>query len=89
MTECKIEGERCGFQCTGADFSHVWKKLHNDLLKEIDCEACHDHAKELFSFIHDVVNLGLGKPAYDAKNFNKIFKQIKCVSKHVGDHELE
>ena len=87
--ECKIDGEKCGFQCTGADFSHVWKELHTTVLQKIDCEACHDHAKELFSFIHDVVNLGLGKPAFDEKNFRKIFKQVKCVSKTLGEHGVE
>ena len=87
--QCNIKDEKCGFQCTGADFSKVWQELHTTLLNKIDCESCHEHAKELFSFIHDVVNLGLGKPAFDVKNFNKIYKQIQCVSKHVGGHQLE
>ena len=89
MTECHMDNEVCGFSCTGADFSKVWAELHGPLLAKIDCESCHDHADELFKFIHDVVNLGLGKPVFDKKNFAKIYKQIKCVAAHVKDHELE
>ena len=85
--QCNINDEKCGFTCTGADFSHVWNELHGSLLKKIDCQSCQDHAKELFIFLHDVVNAGLGKPLHDKKNFWKIKKQIDCVAGSVK-HEL-
>lgn len=85
--KCDLKNEKCGFSCTGADFSSVWAEIHGPLLEKIDCESCHDHAKELFIFLHDVVNIGLGKPAFDDKNFKKIYKQIKCIAKE--EHELE
>jgi hypothetical protein len=87
--ECNLKNEICGFRCTGADFSHIWEEIHGPLLKKIDCESCHDHAKELFSFVHDVVNLGLGKPPFDLKNFNKMFKQIQCIHSHISEHGVE
>lgn len=80
-----MKNEKCGFKCTGADFSHVWNIIHDPkgpILSKIDCESCNQHAQELFKFIHDMVNLGLGKKAFDIKNYNKILGQANCVVKH-------
>lgn len=76
--ECNLKNEVCGFSCTGFDGGKIWKKLDKDI-DEIDCESCRDHAKDLISFIHDLVNGGLGKPLYNEKNFNKIYHEIECV----------
>lgn len=76
--ECNLKNEICGFSCTGFNGKQVWEKLHK-LHKDIDCEECSDHAKRLFSFIHDLVNAGLGKPLHDEKNFNSIYSEIQCV----------
>jgi len=78
MGECSISGERCGGLCTGFDGSHIWKKIH-DAVNTIECETCHDEGQKVLSFAHDLVNLRLGKPAYDLKNFKEFVKIVNCV----------
>ena len=83
--ECNLKNEICGFSCTGFEGKMIWQKLEKTV-KEIDCDTCRDHALELISFWHDLVNMGLGKPAFNEKNFNKIYNQIQCVyNKTVGE----
>ena len=81
--ECSIATSSCDFHCTGANYSHVWAELHGPFLEKIGCERCRDHARELFIFLHDVVNLGLGKHLFDEANFKKVYAQVLCVSKNV------
>lgn len=78
MVECNLKFEVCGFSCTGFEGGQVWNDL-DKAVKKIDCESCQEHAKQLMSFIHDLVNAGLGKPLFDSKNFEKIYNQITCV----------
>jgi len=78
MPECEIVGERCGFECTGYDGSHVWEKWEQDA-KEIECEKCSDHAQKWVSFSHDHFNLGLGKQAFDPSNYHQVFQEAECV----------
>ena len=78
MMECNLKNEVCGFSCTGFEGKKIWQELERTV-KKIDCETCRDHAIELVSFWHDVVNAGLGKPLFNPKNFNKIYNQILCV----------
>lgn len=83
--ECNLKNEICGFSCTGFDGSKIWGDI-DKAVEKIDCETCHDHAKQLMSFVHDVVNAGLGKKLYDEKNFIKIYNQITCVyEKSMGE----
>ena len=83
--ECNMAQEVCGFSCTGFEGKKIWQELERTV-KKIDCETCRDHALELVSFWHDVVNAGLGKPLFNEKNFNKIYNQIQCVyNKTLGE----
>ena len=50
-----------GFSCTGSDESHIWKKLHGDLLDEFHCGTCQRHAQKIFNGVHSLVSLGIGK----------------------------
>lgn len=76
--ECDLKNEICGFSCTGFEGKKIWQELEKTV-KKIDCESCREHAVKLISFLHDVVNGGLGKPLYNEKNFNQIFNEINCV----------
>lgn len=76
--ECDLKNEICGFSCTGFEGKKIWQELESTV-KKIDCESCRNHAIELISFLHDLVNAGLGKKVYNEKNFNKIYSQINCV----------
>lgn len=78
MAECSIKTETCNFRCTGYDGSKVWDKLHS-LPKEIDCQECATHAGELFTGIHDIVSVGLGKKPFDNDNLQKFSREVKCV----------
>jgi hypothetical protein len=78
MTECSIEGETCGFKCSGWDGSDYWKKLH-DTVKDIPCDLCREDAVPNMSGFHDFVNVGLGKDPYDAANFKKFAKKVQCA----------
>ena len=75
---CDLKNETCGFKCTGYEGSKVWKKLHQ-LPKEIGCSECAAHADELFTGVHDAVNIGLGKKIQNPKNFEKFAKEIACT----------
>ena len=79
LVECSMSREQCGFRCTGYDGGRVWKQVHS-AADGIECEECRQHGKDLFSFAHDIVNLGLGKDAYDRRNFHKILKEANCVA---------
>ena len=78
VVDCHLSREICGFSCTGFEGKKIWQELEQTV-KKIDCETCRDHATDLVSFLHDLVNAGLGKPLFNEKNFNKIYKQIQCV----------
>jgi len=77
--QCDLKNENCGFQCTGYEGGHVWKKIH-DAAKSIECDACREHGQSLMNFAHDVVNLGLGKKAHDKKNFLAMVNQVNCIA---------
>ena len=76
--DCNLKNEMCGFSCTGFEGKEIWKELEKTV-KKIECESCRDHAEKLISFIHDLVNAGLGKPLFNERNFNKIHSEIDCV----------
>ena len=78
MVECHISKETCGFRCTGYDGGKVWSKLHA-AVEEIECEECQHHGRGLISGVHDLVNVGLGKTAYDKKNFAKFADEVACA----------
>lgn len=78
MPECHLKNESCGFSCTGYDGKDVWQTIHN-LPKKIECESCSEHAKDIFSGVHDLVNAGLGKKTFDKENFNKFADEVACV----------
>jgi len=78
MTECTIKGANSGFDCTGYDGKHIWKKLH-DLPKEIDCENCADHATLEFNGLHDHVNLGLGKSTFNKPKYEEWYNEVIAV----------
>ncbi len=76
--DCDLKNEICGFSCTGFEGKEIWRDLEKTVNK-IDCESCREHAINLISFLHDLVNGGLGKPLYNEKNFNQIYNEINCV----------
>jgi len=49
----------------GPDF---WAAFH-DLAKRVPCDECRDKAESFMVFFHDMVNVRVGKPVYDEKNF--------------------
>jgi len=69
------------FTCTGYDGSKVWKEIHQ-IHNKIDCGHCADHAKILFLGVHDHVNIGLGKPAFDPKNYHWFAKEVARTYQH-------
>ena len=77
--ECSIDTERCGYLCTGYDGSDRWEKLHN-IVDGIECETCRNDGKKLMVFAHDMVNLGLGKHAYDSNNFHSFVDKVNCLA---------
>ena len=76
--DCDLKNEVCGFSCTGFEGREIWRDLEKTVNK-IDCESCREHGINLISFLHDLVNGGLGKPLYNEKNFNQIYNEIQCV----------
>lgn len=78
MPECSIEGESCGFKCSGWDGSEYWAKLHK-VVQDIPCELCREDAIPNMSGFHDFVNVGLGKEPYDPKNFKDFAHRVKCA----------
>ena len=78
MPECHMKNESCGFRCTGYNGSAVWEELHR-LPKKIDCAECSDHADFEFRGLHDHVNLGLGKQAYDKQTYNEWVNEVQCT----------
>jgi transcriptional antiterminator len=69
------------FVCTGADFSDIWNKLHNEIVPEMKerCFNCGSHADILFKGLHDHVNSGLGKDIQFPKLYNSFVKEIKAT----------
>lgn len=55
-----------------------WSAFHK-LAAEIPCESCRGEAEKFVIFWHDSVNLKLGKPLYDEKNFNEVFEKINTL----------
>ena len=76
--DCSIDGESCGFSCTGFEGSDIWE-ARRKVTEAIGCESCRDHALADESAYHDVVNVGLGKRPYDLKNLLRYRDQIDCV----------
>jgi len=59
--ECGTYKPTVNFSCTGSDESHVWKKLHGEVLDSFHCGTCQKHAQKIFNGIHSMVSLGIGK----------------------------
>ena len=75
---CDLKNESCGFKCTGYIGSAIWKEIHS-LPSKIECSECAAHAEELFTGVHDAVNIGLGKKIQNPKNFEKFAREIACT----------
>lgn len=56
-----------------------WEAYHN-LTSNIPCGTCKEFAVRFMIFFHDVVNLKLGKPLYDPKNFAEISQLITTIN---------
>lgn len=52
-----------------------WKSFET-IAHNIPCPPCRQHGEQLVSFMHDVVNLKLGKPIYNKENFSRWKKYI-------------
>lgn len=53
-----------------------WKALHG-IAEKIPCPPCRNDGTQLMAFMHDVVNLKLGKKIYNQENYSK-WKKIVC-----------
>ena len=80
---CDIKNEICGASCTGYQGSEIWKK-RRQLIKEIDCESCQEHANKNETGYHDHVNAMLGKPIHDEANLRRYYDEHLCVCKKRG-----
>ena len=78
MVSCKVGDQIAGFTCTGYDGKNIWKKIHA-IPKEIECQNCSDHADLEFKGLHDHVNLGLRKEAFDKNTYNEWYEEVKAV----------
>eukprot|EP01065_Artemidia_motanka_P027532 TRINITY_DN3271_c2_g1_i1.p3 TRINITY_DN3271_c2_g1~~TRINITY_DN3271_c2_g1_i1.p3 ORF type:complete len:106 (+),score=25.91 TRINITY_DN3271_c2_g1_i1:90-407(+) len=75
---CRLKSTGCGFSVTGYDGHEVWGKLHKAVDK-IPCATCREHGTSVMKFVHDFVNVGLGKKAMYPGNFHKVAQQVRCV----------
>eukprot|EP01060_Flectonema_neradi_P018959 TRINITY_DN2594_c1_g1_i1.p1 TRINITY_DN2594_c1_g1~~TRINITY_DN2594_c1_g1_i1.p1 ORF type:complete len:109 (+),score=9.85 TRINITY_DN2594_c1_g1_i1:44-370(+) len=75
---CRVQKHPCGFNYTGYDGKAVWGQLHSAVNK-IPCGPCRQHGGEIMKFVHDFVNIGLGKSAVHPANFHKIARQVRCA----------
>eukprot|EP01001_Neometanema_parovale_P000138 NODE_10149_length_607_cov_126.365702_g9875_i0.p1 GENE.NODE_10149_length_607_cov_126.365702_g9875_i0~~NODE_10149_length_607_cov_126.365702_g9875_i0.p1 ORF type:complete len:116 (-),score=27.77 NODE_10149_length_607_cov_126.365702_g9875_i0:259-555(-) len=75
---CEPRG--CGFTYTGFEGKEYWKKLH-DTVESLPCGPCSTHGKQVMGFMHDFINLGLGKKAHDKANFDAVLGDLNCVVK--------
>lgn len=57
-----------------------WKSLHS-IVGKIPCSLCRDEASEMMQFIHDKINLKLGKKLYNEDNFYKWVDKISELKK--------
>lgn len=48
-----------------------WAKLEQDVAA-INCPPCRAEGQALLSAMHDLMNLKLGKPLFDANNFRRV-----------------
>lgn len=79
MIECGMYKPITNFSCTGSDESHIWKKLHGDLLNEFHCGTCQRHANDIFNGVHSMVSLGIGKKLVKEEykeNFMKLYSDV-------------
>ena len=77
MISCEHTKKAPGFDCTGSDESHVWAHLHDKVPKMFNCGHCEDSYKQDMKGYHDVINVGLGKKAF---NPDKLFEFQKRVN---------
>ena len=63
MISCENTKKAPGWECTGSDESKAWDFIHNEVPKKIDCDYCKGHYEADMEGYHDVINVGLGKPA--------------------------
>jgi len=60
---------------TGYNGKRVWLKIH-EAVEGIECDHCRTEGRKIINFAHDMVNAKLRKPLHDAKNFEKIRKNL-------------
>lgn len=59
--------------------SAYWRAFHK-LAADIPCSHCRGFAEQFMSFFHDLVNTKLGKPLYDANNYNYFLQSISKIN---------
>jgi len=88
MVVCSTKKSIQGFECTGSDESHIWKKFHDShgnigsLHDEFHCGTCQRHAHKLFLGLHSLVSLGIGKDLQKQSwrdNFLDLVKEVNTV----------
>eukprot|EP01062_Namystynia_karyoxenos_P035043 TRINITY_DN2567_c0_g1_i1.p2 TRINITY_DN2567_c0_g1~~TRINITY_DN2567_c0_g1_i1.p2 ORF type:complete len:137 (+),score=36.97 TRINITY_DN2567_c0_g1_i1:139-549(+) len=75
---CRIKQQSCGFSVTGYDGHKIWRQVHS-AVDNIPCTTCREHGQSIMRFVHDFVNVGLGKKAKYPGNFHKVAAQVRCA----------
>ena len=71
-----VDGDYC--EMPGTCGPLVWYILHGTMeaMRDDVCSSCGGHGVAMMKFFHDTVNLHLGKPLHDPKNFREIGEKI-------------
>jgi len=66
----------------------IWSYLHG-IVDAIPCPKCRSEGQKLMIFIHDIVNVKLGKEIYDKRNFREVLAELDELRKNLKyDHEI-
>jgi len=79
MISCENTKKAPGFECTGSDESHVWDIIHNKTPKSFNCGHCQGHYERDMEGYHDVINVGLGKPAIKPEKLFEFQKRVNTA----------
>ena len=88
MISCEHTKKAPGFDCTGSDESQVWAHLHDKVPDKFNCEHCKGHYVDDMIGYHDMINVGLGKPAFNAPKLFEFQKRINDTVKFCRAEKL-
>lgn len=62
--------------------AHYWNAFHS-IAEKVPCPSCKAEAVPLMVFVHDLINLKLGKKLNDVQNFNNHISTISKIEQHL------